>query len=512
MAAGSGRGKVTAYLKRLLHALGAYQIASIVSKLLALLLLPFYTSKIPPGGYGIVETLATFVIFISIVVRFGIIESFLRFYYSDDDLVRRDALVRRAMLFLTLTTTVACAILIVPAGPLSSLITSRHVPAAYRIAILGVWAFTNLELAQAVLRVDERLRAYATAGLCNVFLTIATSVVLVLVIHDGYMGLLIGNYASSTVVLVGLWWTMRGRLRAPAGSAAHGLRHLLGAGTRAESLRTLLHFGLPTVPAEASVYALSVLDRQFIVHQHGITAAGRYAIAVKIAGAVVFIVQAFQYAWPPLAYSVENDYDAARLYALVTTYYVLLTGWVVAGLTLGGRYIIRIFARGPGYLQAFQAIPWVSLGWALYGLWVVLLVIAGRAKVTRRNFPAALVGLVVNVALLAVLVPRHGIVGAGIALSGAYLAMLTVMHLLVRRAFPVRFEWRRLLHLVVVLAGMTVAGNLLLPDTGAIGLLERVLVFLAIPLVLLATGFVHRAELRRGLELIRGLRQRIGAA
>jgi O-antigen/teichoic acid export membrane protein len=109
-------------------------------------------------------------------------------------------------------------------------------------------------------------------------------------------------------------------------------------------------------------------------------------------------------------------------------------------------------------------------------------------------------------------VPRHGIVGAGIALSGAYLAMLTVMHLLVRRAFPVRFEWRRLLHLVVVLAGMTVAGNLLLPDTGAIGLLERVLVFLAIPLVLLATGFVHRAELRRGLELIRGLRQRIGAA
>ena len=42
----------------------------------------------------------------------------------------------------------------------------------------------------------------------------------------------------------------------------------------------------------------------------------------------------------------------------------------------------------------------MALGWALYGLWVVFLVIAGRAKVTTRNFPAALAGLVVNVVLL----------------------------------------------------------------------------------------------------------------
>ena len=76
------------YLKRLLGALGAYQIASILQKLLAVLLLPVFTGRIPPGGYGIVETLATFVIFMSIVVRFGIIESFLRYYYIDKDPAR----------------------------------------------------------------------------------------------------------------------------------------------------------------------------------------------------------------------------------------------------------------------------------------------------------------------------------------------------------------------------------------------------------------------------------------
>ena len=83
----------------------------------------------------------------------------------------------------------------------------------------------------------------------------------------------------------------------------------------------------------------------------------------------------------------------------MTTYYVLVSGWVVAGLALLGRWVLRLLAA-PAYFDAYRALPWVALGWALYGLWVVFLVIAGRAKVTTRNFPAALAGLVANVVLL----------------------------------------------------------------------------------------------------------------
>ena len=50
-------------------------------------------------------------------------------------------------------------------------------------------------------------------------------------------------------------------------------------------------------------------------------------------------MRAFQYAWPPLAYSVTDDAEAARLYGLVTTYYVLVSGWAVAGLALLGRWV-----------------------------------------------------------------------------------------------------------------------------------------------------------------------------
>ena len=76
---------MTAYLKRLVTSLAAYQVADMVSKFIAVLLLPVYTRYIDPAGYGVVELLANGVIFISILVRFGMIEAFLRFYFTDED-------------------------------------------------------------------------------------------------------------------------------------------------------------------------------------------------------------------------------------------------------------------------------------------------------------------------------------------------------------------------------------------------------------------------------------------
>jgi O-antigen/teichoic acid export membrane protein len=362
----------------------------------------------------------------------------------------------------------------------------------FLVAVMGLWVFTNLELAYALLRVEERLRAYASASLFNVGLTIAASVVLVVGLGDGARGLLLANYGASAVVLLGLWWTMRARL--------------LPRKARVEPLGLLMRFGLPTVPAEASVYALSIIDRYYIYHDRSHALAGLYSIAVKLAGAVALIVRAFQYAWPPLAYSVSDDRHASRLYGLVTTYYALVAGFVVAGLTLLGRWVVRLLAAH-SFFGAYRALPWVALGWALYGLWVVFLVIAGRAKVTTRNFPASFAGLAANVVLILLLVPPLGIAGAGIALCGAYVVMLSVMHFLTRRAFRVTFEWRRLAQLCVVMGAVAVAGDLLLPTHGFVGFITRLAALCAIPILLAATGFAHPQEVRQLRALMARLRR-----
>jgi O-antigen/teichoic acid export membrane protein len=480
---------VHGYLRRLLTTGAAYQVADVVSKFIALALLPVYTRHLTRADYGTAEVLLTVVILASIVVRLGIGEAFVRLHFTDADPARRRAIARTATAFVFATTTVTAGLVAILADPLSNLVLGRHDAGIMRIAALGLWAFTNLELAYALLRVEERAREYLVASLINVVLTVVLTVWLVVVEDKGANGLLGGNFAASAVVLLGLWWTLRDRL---------------GLVPEAAHLTPMLRFGLPTVPAEVSVFALNFIDRLYLFRSESEDAAGLYSLSVKLAAVVVFTVRAFQYAWPPLAYSIDDDAEAARVYAFVTTWYVLGTGVIVAALTLLGRWVVRLFAA-PAFFAAHEALPWVALGWALYGLFLVLVVTAGRARVTTRNFPAALLGLVANVILLLLLVPPLGIAGAGIALCGAYVVMLGVMYLLTRGLFPVPFEWGRLARVVGVLTAVAVSGELLLPESGAGGLLSRTAWMALIPAGLWAVGFLTPAELDR----LRGLIARV---
>ena len=261
-------------------------------------------------------------------------------------------------------------------------------------------------------------------------------------------------------------------------------------------LAPLLRFGVPTVPADATVFALNVIDRAYLLRTQSAAAAGLFALSVKLATAVILAVRGFQLAWPPLAYSIADDERARRFYAAVTTWFVVVTGLVVAGLTLLGRWVVRLLAA-PEYFEAHEALPWVALGWAMYGLFLVLVTIGGRAGVTTRNFPAALAGVAVNVVVLLALVEPLGIAGAGIALVAAYAVMIVVLHLLTRRLFAVPFDWARLAHAVVVMAGIAVAGELLLPDAGAGGFVLRALALAAIPRRAARDGLHARGRARR---------------
>ncbi len=281
----------------------------------------------------------------------------------------------------------------------------------------------------------------------------------------------------------------------------------MGSGTRAIALGPLLRFGLPTVPADATVFALNVVDRAYLLRAQSAAAAGLFALSVKLATAVILAVRGFQLAWPPLAYSIGDDRQAGRFYAAVTTWFVVVTGFVVAALTLLGRWVVRLLAA-PEYFEAHEALPWVALGWAMYGLFLVLVTIGGRVGVTTRTFPAAAAGVAVNVVVLVLLVGPLGIAGAGIALVAAYAVMLLVLHLLTRRLFAVPFEWGRLTHACALLAGVAVAGELLLPTAGIDGFLARAATLAALPVLFAATRFARPGELAGARGLLRGRRRR----
>lgn len=468
-------------LKRLATSGIAFQASSLLAGLLALITLPLYTRSLTAAEFGYAETLLTLVILTSILLRAGLGEAFIRHWHEAGGDDARRQLVRTTSGFVLISSTVALAVGIVLAEPLSELVLGSSDATLMAAGVFGIWAFTNLEMAYALLRVSERRRAYLIASSANVVLTVSLTVTLVVFLGEGARGYVLGNYVASAAVLVGLWvFVLREHIGIPRGPL------LLG---------PLLRYGAPTIPADAAVFLLNVIDRAYLLRTDSPTAAGLYSVAVKLATAVIILVRAFQLAWPPLAYSIADEQRAQQVYARVTTAYMVVSSLLVAAFTLLGAWLVRLLTA-PSFFGANDALPWLALGWALYGLYLVLVTIAGRAKVTVRTLPAAAAGLVVNVGLLIWLVPSLGVVGAAVALCVAYVAMLVVLFLLTRKVFTVPFEWRRIVPLVVIVAVLSIAGNGLLPGDGIDGLLERSLLLAAIAGALVLARVVTIGELQ----------------
>jgi O-antigen/teichoic acid export membrane protein len=479
---------MSGYLRRLATTGAAYTAASILSKVIAVALLPLYTRHLSLADYGVAEVLFAAVVFASIVVRLGLIEAILRFYYQEDEDPGRVVAASFAGLFWL--STLAALVALPFAGPLSELLLGESAPELMRIAIGGLWVLTMWEFMLTLFRLEERARAFFLTTILNVVAAIALTVVLVVGLDEGARGLLLGSYATGAAFVAGLIVLQWRRLSLRIDPAL---------------LRRLFRFGLPTMPAEVSLYALNFVDRLIILRSVGAAEAGLYSLAVKFAQAVNVLVRGFQLAWPPLAYSIRDDEEARRVYATVVTLFVAACAFVVTGMWLFSRWIVRALAA-PKFFDSWEAIGLVSTAVTLYALYLVLVVILGRTGRTEFNLPAAVGALVANIALNLALVPSMGIVGAGLALVASYMVVLGLMYVFTQRLFPVPYEWGRLLRVTLTVAALVGVAELLTPTEGALGLLLRVVLFAAYPLALWLSGFFS-AEEREWIERLRHPRE-----
>jgi len=467
---------VSGYLRRLATTGAAYTAASIFSKLIAVALLPLYTRHLSPADYGAAEVMFAAVVTASIVVRFGLLEALLRFYYKEDE--DSDKIVAGTFAGLFWLSTIGALIALPLAGPLAELLLDEPAAELARISIGGLWVLTMMEFLLTLFRVEERARAYFLTTLLNVLATIAVTVVLVVGAGEGARGLLLGSYATGAAFVLGLIALQWRRL---------SLRPDL------PLMRRLLRFGLPTMPAEVSLYALNFVDRLIIVRSIGLAEAGLYSLAVKFAQAVNVLVRGFQLAWPPLAYSIRNDDEARRVYATVVTLFVGGCAFVVTGMWLYARWIVRALAADQ-FFGAYEAVGLIAAAVTLYALYMVMVVILGRTGRTEFNLPAAIAALVVNVVLNLVLVPPFEIVGAAVALVVSYLVVTALMYVFTQRLFPVPYQWGRLARVVFAAAVLVALGELLMPTDGVLGFLGRGALWALFPLALWASGFFTPEE------------------
>jgi O-antigen/teichoic acid export membrane protein len=473
---------LTGELKRLGAQSAIYGLGGVISRLVAVFLLPVYTVYLGRVGFGKIETIVAGTAVLAIVLRAGISSAFFRFYFDSEDEERRTLVVRTSFWFTMAAATLGLAVGVALADPLARWLNLDD-PWLVRAGFVGLWAQMNYAQLTALFRVEERPVAFAIASVANVLITIGSTIALVVGAHKGAIGAVIGNFLGTLVVYLVLLGYRRYQL------GLHFDRNLL---------RAMNRFGLPLVPAALALWAINFIDRLFINGYKGQSEVGVYSLAIRISSVIIFVMTAFQLAWPAFAYSIRDDDEARRTYAYVLTYLLLVTCWLSLALGLLAPWIVDVLDPHHHFGRSAEAVPLLCFATAAYSGYTVLAIGIGRARQTQFNWIVTGAAALLNIALNMALIPPYGMMGAAVATLVAYAALFVGMWLNSRRVYPVPYQWRRVVTLAAVAAGLTVLGRELGSLPVAIALV------LAYPLALLPLGFYQPAELARLRRLAPG--------
>jgi O-antigen/teichoic acid export membrane protein len=447
-----------------------------VQRILAVLLLPVYTRYLSPADYGTVETLIALTTVLVITLRLGISNAFIRFYFDSPEPAERRRVLRTSFWFTMGMATLGLALGLLFCREISSVLFGSSGEAEIvAAAFVGLWAQMNYEQLTALFRVEERSVAFVTASLANIAITIGATLLLVVRLDQGPLGVIVGGFTGTLVVYVALLGYRREQL---------GLQF------DRELLRRMNRFGLPLVPSALFLWVTNFSDRFFLLKLADAEEVGLYSIGVRIASAMVLILTAFRMSWPAFAYSIEDDDEARRTYAFVMTYVVLVTTWVATGLALLSPWIVDWIAA-PAFSSSSSVVGPLAFAVVIFSAFVVVVVAVGRARRMQFNWVVSAVAAAVNVAVNLALIPRYGMMGSAIALIAAYATMLAGTVWRAQRIFWVPYQWRRAVTAGLTGVALAVAGKLV----GG-GLPVALLFALIYPLVLFPLGFYLPAERR----------------
>jgi O-antigen/teichoic acid export membrane protein len=467
-------------MRRLARHSAIYGLGGILSRLLAVLLLPLYTSYLGTAGFGKIETVTALTTVLVIVLGAGISSAFFRFYFDTKDEAQRVLVVRTTFWFTMATATVGLALGLAFAGPISHLLRLGDDPWLIRAAAVGLWAQMNYQQLTNLFRVEERSVQFVLASVANILITVGATVLLVVVLHKGATGAVVGNFIGTLAVYLVLLAYRR---------------YQLGLQIDSTLLREMNRFGLPLVPSALALWAINFIDRFFVAVYKGQSEVGVYSLAVRASSVIVFIMIAFRLAWPAFAYSIDDDNAAKRTYAYVLTYLLFVCCWISVALGTLAPWIVQVLApTKPAFHRADEAVGLLAFASTAYAGYTVLAIGIGRARRTQFNWIVSGIAAALNVALNLVLIPRYGMMGAAISTAAAYVGLFVGMTINSQHVYRVPYQWRRVLTLSSVAIALTAVGY----EVRSLPL--SIALCLAYPLLLLPLGFylpAERARLRR---------------
>jgi O-antigen/teichoic acid export membrane protein len=474
-------------LRSFLRDSAVYGAATFLARGISIFLIPIYTRVLTPTDYGAIDLVTIVAGLVASIVPLEIVQAVARFFPDEVDAKDKSTYASTALWYVIVSYSAFLVVTWILAEPLASILFGASFGGwLVRVATVAMFGNGIFYAVQSQLRWSLRAREYAVAGIVYTLASIATSVVLVVVLHFGIFGVFIGQALGAVAGIV-----------VSAHYAASYYRRVFDAGR----LREMLRFSTPLVPSTLGVLVAMYIDRIMINAMMTLSAVGVFGVGYRIASLPQLLLAGFQISITPLIYARHRDSstpgELARVFRVFSA--MALTLWLVLGLF--AREIVAVFTT-PEYYGAASVVPLLVPAVLFTGAYVFM---PGPAIMKRTGLIAAIniAAGVMNLCLNVALIPILGITGAATATLLSSMVGFLLNAVASQRTYPVPHDWRVLSSAALIVGAVIAAGWILLP-VSLVGFVAK-LGFLMIGVgAMVVLGLVQIAEVRQAAAEVRG--------
>lgn len=430
--------------KKLFKQTFIYGLATVLPRILAVILVPLYTTVMLPEEYGIYATLMAYLILGNVLLSYGMETAFFRFITKN---VEQQKIVQSTTLTsITVSTFIFLGITLLFTNQIAEVSEFKPQYVTYGLLILALDALVVLPFAW--FRANERPMRYAVIKIFNVVINLAFNLLFLLLLpklaetnsfwnsiwnpENKVAYVFIANLIASGVTLLALL----------------PLYVKIGFGFNKIIWKQMMKYALPVLVAGIAFSINEAFDKILLKYLLPENTAeiqvGLYSACYKLGMFMTLFVMAFRLGIEPFFFNHSSHENAKNTYATITKYFTLFGCLILLIVVVYIDIFKRILIPNSQYWEALKIVPLILLANLFLGIYHNLSV---WYKVTDRTKFGAYISVfaaIVTLALNYILIPIIGYMGSAIATLAAYGSMMVLSYLYGRKYYNVPYELKKI--------------------------------------------------------------------
>jgi len=398
-----------------------YLTASILNKSIPLLLLPIFTKYLSPSEFGLLSIFQLLLTFYSALVGMAIHTNISKnfFKYDRASMAKLIGNIIFILCFAALSVSVVTLFIIYSGNTFFSM-------PVYWIQIMPMLSLLLMinTLNLTVLRNEGNAKLFGIFEISNTLVNTITAIAMLLIYNMGWESQVIGITFSYLVFF--------------AISLSHMYRrkYLLFKFDLNE-IKSILKLSLPLIPHVMGGTIIALSDRIFIEQMVGLSEVGIYSVGYMFGMIVMLFTDAFVKAWTPWFFkSIVEPTEAMKKKIVRYSYYYIFFIFILAVVISQIAENILPFFVNEKYYSAKKFIIWISLGYAIQGIYKIFLPYLIHLNKTSFLATSTVLAAIVNLVLNYFLIREYGSMGAAYATIIAFAFSATLLFWYQNRGYP----------------------------------------------------------------------------